>query len=235
MVALENRPSSSGVYAAQDAAVLINATAPVIHDLPSGLHPLPLVTTRHVYRWAREGLSGRYLEGLRGREVALTFRDLVTLRMVAVFRSYGVRPKEIRDTHHKLQQARGWAHPFAMEPVWISGLDIIIRENNIPIAPSRNWQIALDFIDQFVGPVHHLLFGPSKQAIAWEPEPGILLDPAISFGEPCLKRTRVPTETLWALHSAGDSTEAIANAYNLPRDKVESAIAWEEKLERAAA
>ena len=74
MVALEHRPSSSGVYAAQDAAVLINATAPVIHDLPSGLHPLPLVTTRHVYRWVREGLSGRYLEGLRGREVALTFR-----------------------------------------------------------------------------------------------------------------------------------------------------------------
>ena len=117
-----------------------------------------------------------------------------------------------------------------MEPLWISGLNIYIRENNIPIAITRNWQVAFDFIDEFIGPVHNLLFNDGEFATAWEPSPGILLDPNVSFGEPCLRDTRIATQLLWALHEAGDPPERIAGAYRLPVEQVESAIAWEEAL-----
>jgi uncharacterized protein (DUF433 family) len=224
------RPSFSGVYPVADAAALIQATTPRIATLPPKLHPVRNITTRHLFRWVQEGLAGQYLLGLHGRDVALTFLDLVSLRMISVFRSYGLKAREIRDAHDKLQDYRGWSHPFAMEPLWISGLNIYVKENEIPIAITRNWQIAFDFIDEFIGPVHNLLFDHEEFPTTWEPFPGILLDPDVSFGEPCLKETRIATQVLWALHEAGDPPERIAGAYRLPVAQVESAIAWEEAL-----
>ena len=175
-------------------------------------------------------MTGNYLVGLRGKEVALTFLDLVSLRLIAVYRSYGIRPQELREAHDRLQDARGWSHPFAMEPMWISGRHIYVRESNKPVAPTRTWQAALDFIELYVGPVHHLAFDDDKQAEAWEPENGIVLDPKVSFGEPCLKGTRIATQVLWALKAAGDPPERIAQAYQVPVAQVRAALDWERRL-----
>ena len=82
----------------------------------------------------------------------------------------------------------------------------------------------------YIGPIHRLVFGEDELAVSWEPEEGIVLDPKISFGEPCLKGTRIATQTLWALHAAGDPAELIAQAYELTVEKVETVLAWERKL-----
>ena len=221
MVATIERPTYSGVYPVADAAALIQVTSPEVSRL---------VTTRHLFRWVRDGLTGQYLTGLRGNDVALTFLDLVSLRLIAAFRAHGVTSKEIRAAHNELRKARGWSHPFAMEPIWISGLHIYIRENNIPIAITKNWQAAFDFVDFFVGPMHNLAFGENQHPKTWEPQEGIVLDPKVSFGEPCIKGTRIATQVLWALASAGDPPERVARAYELPVGQVEAAIAWENKL-----
>ena len=224
MVATIERPMHSGVYPVVDAVALIQATSPKLHLPSEG------VTTRHLFRWVRDGLTGQYLTGLRGEEVALTFLDLVSLRMIAVFRAHGVTSLEIRKAHHELQDARGWSHPFAMEPLWISGLHIYIRENSIPIAITKNWQSALDFVEFFVGPMHNMAFGENDFPTKWEPQEGIVLDPKISFGEPCLKGTRIATQVLWSLVEAGDPPGRVALAYQLPTEQVEAAIAWENQL-----
>lgn len=221
MVATIERPTYSGVYPVADAAALIQATSPEVSNL---------ATSRHLFRWIRDGLSGQYLTGLRGNEVALTFLDLVSLRLIAVFRAHGVTSREIRDAHNALRKARGWSHPFAMEPIWLSGMHIYIREHDIPIAVTRNWQAAFDFVHLFVGPMHNLAFGENNYPTTWEPREGIVLDPQVSFGEPCIKGTRIGTQILWALAAAGDSPERIAEAYELPVDQVEAAIAWEHRL-----
>ncbi len=218
------RPIHSGVYPVVDAVALIQATSPKLH------HPSEGVTTRHLFRWVRDGLTGQYLTGLRGEEVALTFLDLVSLRMIAVFRALGVTSLEIRKAHHELRAARGWSHPFAMEPLWISGLHIYIRENSIPIAITKNWQSAFDFEELFVGPMHNMAFGENELPTIWEPQEGIVLDPKISFGEPCLKGTRIATQVLWSLVEAGDPPDRVALAYQLPTEQVEAAIAWENQL-----
>ena len=224
MVTTIERPIHSGVYPVVDAVALIQATSPMLLD------PREDVTTRHLFRWVRDGLTGQYLTRLRGEEVALTFLDLVSLRMIALFRAHGVTSQEIRNSHHELQVARGWSHPFAMEPIWISGLHIYIRENNIPIAITKNWQAAFDFVEFFVGPMHNMMFGKNELPTIWEPQTGIVLDPKISFGEPCLKGTRIATQVLWAMVEAGDPPDRVATAYKLPVDQVEAAIAWEYKL-----
>lgn len=232
--AVRDRPALAGVYPIADATALIQATRPAGQSPERIQHKnaLDRINSRHLYRWVREGLAGDYLLGLRRKGVALTFLDLVSLRLISVLRAHGVSPAEIRRTHRALQQARGWTHPFAMESIWISGLRIYIREYEIPVTLDRNreWQAALDFMELYVGPVHQLAFGEDEQASSWEPEKGIVLDPKVSFGEPCLRGTRIATQTLWALHAAGDPAERIAEAYDLPVEKVEAALAWERKL-----
>ena len=221
MVVTIERPTHSGVYPVVDAAALIQATSP---DLSGP------VTTRHLFRWVRDGLTGHYLTGFRGEDVALTFLDLISLRLIALFRAHKVKSHEIRAAHHELQKARGWSHPFAMEPIWISGLHIYIRENNIPIAITKHWQAAFDFVELYVGPMHQLAFGGDQYPLTWEPQDGIVLDPRISFGEPCLKGTRIATQVLWALVAAGDPPERVARAYRVSLGQVEAAMAWENKL-----
>ena len=231
---VRERPSLSGVYPVVDATALIQAIYP--NDPADGTerhrNALERINSRHLFRWVRDGMAGDYLVGLRGKEVALTFLDLVSLRLLSVLRAHGISSAEIRHTHRGLQEARGWTHPFAMEPIWISGLGIYIREHDIPttLDRNRNWQAALDFMELYVGPLHRLAFDQEEQASAWEPEDGIVLDPKVSFGEPCIRGTRIATQTLWALHAAGDPTERIAQAYELPVVKVEAALAWESKL-----
>ena len=228
------RPRYAGVYTVADASALIQATRPEKQSVELERHrnALDRLGSRHLYRWVRDGLAGDYLLGLRGKEVALTFLDLVSLRLISVLRAHGISPSEIQRTYRGLQEARGWTHPFAMEPIWMSGLGIYIREHEIPVKLDRNsnWQAALAFWDLFVGPVHRLSFDQDEQASAWEPEGGIVLDPEVSFGEPCLSGTRIATQTLWALHAAGDSTDRIAEAYGVPVERVEAALAWERKL-----
>ena len=223
------RPSCSGVYPIADAAVLIRAT------LPSRTKCRTSLSTQHLYRWVHEGLSGHYLTGLRGENVALTFLDLVTMRLIAVFRSHGAKPSEIRIAHEELQRYTGLSHPFATEPIWEEGPDIFLKVDGIPFAVGRYWQRALGFIEKRIKPVHNLVFTPDKLVESWQPEPNILLHPSISFGEPCIKATRIPTEVLWALHRAGDSPASISQAYDVPLGQVKAVIAWEEKLERLAA
>ncbi len=224
------RPLLAGVYPVADAVTLIHATRPELPpDVPNHRGRLESASGRHIYRWVRDGLTGRYLEGLKGKEVALTFLDLVSLRLIAVFRAYGIPSKDIRIAHQRLQSRRGWSHPFAMEPIWVSGLYMYIKEDDIPIQIAR-WQPALNFVELFIGPMHNMAFGEEQQAEAWEPEAGVVLNPNISFGEPCLKGTRIATQTLWALHAAGDSAERIAEAYELPLARVEVALAWERKI-----
>ena len=233
-IVARERPALAGVYPVADATALIQATHPAKCPADSGRprNTLDRINSRHIYRWIRDGMAGDYLVGLRGKEVALTFLDLVSLRMISVFRAHGVSSGEVRTVYNALKERRGWTHPFAMEPLWISGLRIYVEENNIPVTldKNRNWQAAFSFWDFFVGPIHRLAFDEDEQAVSWEPEEGIVLDPKISFGEPCLSGTRIATQTLWALHAAGDPAERIAEAYGLPVDKIEAALTWERNL-----
>ena len=225
-----DRPTQSGVYPVEDAVAFIKATSPEEDKQSPQCRRIGTVTSRHIYRWVRDGLAGEYLTGLRGSDVALTFLDLISLRLIAIFRAHGVTSSEILCAHRELQETRGWSHPFAMEPIWISGLNIYVQNGNIPIAITKNWQAALHFVELFVGPIHNLVFDRDAHPMTWEPEKDILLDPKVSFGEPCIKGTRIATQVLWSLAEAGDPPERLAGAYELSVNQVEAAIAWENKL-----
>lgn len=56
--------------------------------------------------------------------------------------------------------------------------------------------------------------------------PGISMDPAIRFGKPCLSGTRVDVATVVGALAAGDSFEAVEEAYRLTHEQVLTALRY---------
>lgn len=220
-----------GAYSVKEAALYIKATlkrSPVF----------PRISTHHLHWWIREGL----VDGDRSKYDAsgefVNFLELVSFRMIAMMRAFGIKSKDIQLAHNLLRQRWGWSYPFAMEPVWVAKPDVFVRIGNVPVAVTRYWQGALDLMDEFLLPVqvgfHGLTFDPNEQAATWTPSEGVILNPKIQFGEPCIQGTRIPTETIWAFNQAGDGTDILMYMYGLPQFKIEAAIAWEKKIASSA-
>lgn len=192
------------------------------------------LNTRHLYRWTKEGLAGGYLVGIRNHHLFITFKDLVSLRIVAAMRANGIKPKEIAIAEVELRKMFGWEYPFTMADLWTAKPDVFIKAKGLLLSLSRHMQAAMDFFEEYLQPVHGLTFDLFGSSAAWSPHQGILLDPAIQYGEPCVSGTRVPTQVVWSFYQAGDSLEELAFLYGLPRGQLEYAIEWEQRLQRAA-
>ena len=87
----------------------------------------------------------------------------------------------------------------------------------------------MDVLREYLIPVHGLTF-KNRLAATWEPSGGVLLDPMVQFGAPCVKGTRVPTRSIWGMIEAGDSPRWVAESYRLSEEEVEAAIAWENSI-----
>ena len=53
--------------------------------------------------------------------------------------------------------------------------------------------------------------------------PGITMDPAVRFGKPCIKGTRIDVATVLGRFAAGDKIEDTQGDYQLSRDQVTAA------------
>ena len=56
--------------------------------------------------------------------------------------------------------------------------------------------------------------------------PGITMNPSVRFGKPCLAGTRIDVATVVGAIGAGDSVEAVQEAYDLSRDQVLAAVRY---------
>ncbi|TLY22340.1 MAG: DUF433 domain-containing protein [Nitrospirae bacterium] len=56
--------------------------------------------------------------------------------------------------------------------------------------------------------------------------PGISMDPGVRFGKPCLTGTRVDVATVVGALAAGESFEAVQEAYHITREQVLAALRY---------
>ncbi len=56
--------------------------------------------------------------------------------------------------------------------------------------------------------------------------PGISMDPNVRFGKACIKGTRVDVATIIGALAAGESVEAVQEAYQLTREQVMNALRY---------
>jgi uncharacterized protein (DUF433 family) len=56
--------------------------------------------------------------------------------------------------------------------------------------------------------------------------PGISMDPDVRFGKPCIAGTRIDVATIAGAVAAGETTDRVAQEYDLTEAQVRSALAY---------
>lgn len=215
--------SFEGIYDVPEAARYLKASAQgdVAYPVSSG----------KLIRWIRKGLASPDLTEDPGRDLLIAFEDLVSLRIIAALRAVGVGWPEIHRTEKWLREQTGAQRPFATEYLWSGQGQIFVDWTQRLISGSRSGQFALGMLRDYLIPIHGLMFGEETHvATSWEPLSGILIEPQIQFGTPCLKGTRIPTRTIAGMVEAGDTVDWVAKAFGLTHDDVKVACDWETRL-----
>lgn len=220
---MERNPISSGLYDPPTAARLLLAGRMANETYP--------ISSRTLIRWIRSGLATPALAEARGREIVLSFEDLVSLRVIAALRAYRVSWKSIWAAERWLRESTGYARPFAREELWTTTSAVFVRFRNSIIEASRAGQLAMSIIEEYLIPISGLQFADSV-ATRWRPADGIVIDPRVQFGEPCIEGTRIPVRAVLSLIEAGDPPDLVQRSYELSDDAMRSARAW---AKRAAA
>lgn len=207
-----------------------------IYDVPE-IARLTGVSARQVGRWAGPASIGGGLLLPTGRGL-LTFWDLITARATGKLLGHGALLPQVRDAceHLRAEIDFDWplAHFAGLRRLGVSGRNVWFKD------ASDDWSDASlkgqrPFQELAAEPwVAHLEFDRLGPASAWRPFAGVVLDPEVQAGSPCLDGTRLTTRFLADLHSQGESVEDLAWAYELAPDLVDRAVQYEGQLSRAA-
>ena len=192
-----------------------------------------VLSSRKVIFWIRRGLALPELATIPGRELLVTFEDLISMRIIAALRAAGVSFRKIYRAERWLREVTGHPRPFATELLWTERSDVFTEFQTRLIAASRSGQYAMEILRGYLIPIHGLLFDERGIAQSWEPHDYILMHPQIQFGASCIKGTSVPTKAIWGMVKGGDSIELVARSYRLEEDEIDAAIKWENALSTA--
>lgn len=189
-----------------------------------------------VSRWAgreREGTLATHTP----RRPDYSFGDLISMLVVRDLIHLGLRLSDVIDAEWHLRERYGHAQPFLSVRLKTDGVDVFYDAApaiaDQLTAANRGGQEVLE------PAIEHALMGVSYNsagmAAAWAPTQGVLLDPAIQFGEPCVAATRVTTGHLAELARVSELTPAeLAKTYRLEERQVHAALAFEQRLVTAA-
>ena len=191
------------------------------------------VSSHHILNWVREGLALAELSEVPSRQLLLTFEDLITFRMIVIFRKAGFSLRHIIKVERYFQTVTGEPRPFATKRFWIGTRDLFSELYGRLVSGSKGGQQAFDFIRSSLKEVE-LTFNEQGIASRWLVRPHVSLQPIIQFGEPCIDGTRIPTGTVWGMFKAGDSEPFLARCFKVKPQEISEAIAWERKLEEVA-
>jgi uncharacterized protein (DUF433 family) len=221
------KPIYSGTYSIPSATLYVLATS----SNSTKLH----LSTKHLYRWTKDGLAGGYLTGIRNRKLFINYKDLISLRAISAMRTKGMKHRDIIKAENVLKEHFQCDYPFATYDFWtIPPKDIFVKENGILLSASRHLQSAMEFIAEYLQPYHNMTFDVFGLSASWKPHPNVLLDPQIQYGEPCIEGTRIPTQVIWSFNNAGDSVDDLAYFYGITKNRIEDALDWENHIQEVA-
>lgn len=190
---------SLGLYRTPDAARLLGTTPPLAngHNVQSG----------RIRYWIRTST-------VPVKPISLfrfpfnKFRDLISMRLVAILRSRGITLREIRETEDWVRQHLHIDWPFISRPLWTYASEVYADFESHLVVASRSGQQTMDFLRQWLTDVNlDMSFDEHDLVSSWLPYEDITLDPKIKIGQSCVDGTRIPTSTISGKIRAGDSVE----------------------------
>jgi uncharacterized protein (DUF433 family) len=170
------------------------------------------------------------------RITALSFVELMELRVVKSFIDRGISLQRVRIAGEQAMKFFNTPHPFATRRVFSGGKSIFAESGaDIPdvveLTKNRDLQISsgvllAKYLDEISFSDKTLL------ADRWWPlsrQFPVILDPKIAFGAPVVEGTATRTEIVAAMAMAA-STDVAANVYQLTKRQVQAAVQFEDLL-----
>jgi uncharacterized protein (DUF433 family) len=224
---------SSGLYTIADAARLISVKPARLRRWITG--------DPHDYK--STPLIGSQIPRMDG-QVSISFVNLIEALFISKFAARGLHVRSIRAMADEAKRFLGTPHPFATKILFRADgkkifAEIVKRsgdEHALYDLQKHNWA--------FHGVLKHglrptVVYGPSDQAERWYPRkklaPNVIVNPAASFGQPVLADVGIPTRTLRdAVKAEGGDCITVSKWFDIPIARVEEAIKFESRLDRAA-
>lgn len=206
------------------------------------------VTPRRVRGWI-SGYAGRNTGPLIENEigwsddrVAISFRNLMELRFIAVFESEGVKFRRIRRVMDEVREITTQPHPFATDIIFKTDGRKIVGElinkatgRMIYDLESHNFEIADVVYKSLNQDVHYDFNG---QAQFWIPRryiaPNVIVHPRFAFGAPIIKTSGIPTRAIADAVASENSDRSVADAFDRPLREIREAVRFEQALRKAA-
>lgn len=192
-------------------------------------------------------------KGDDGRRV-LTFPELLTLRLVRAFRGQGLSLPTIKRVAAKAAEDYDVGNPLVHRRFLTDGRSIFVElsaataANDEPAIPPREQELVevLSGQRQFAEVVRPSLFDNVEWhddiASAWWPlgeAGGVILNPRVSFGAPCIGYTGIPTSVVAteARTEGGNAAAiaAVADWHGITTEQVQNAIRFETEWRKRAA
>lgn len=223
----------SGLYPVTDAARVLHARPQTVHRWLQG----------YTYRRAEEvrARPGLLEPALPKRDHYLTvsFLELVELLFVKAYRDKRVPLQKIRIAADWARREFNTAYPFASADFKTSGKSLFVQLETelghwglVEPVSAANAQWALpEVVEHYLSDIE--FDEDLRRAIRYFPrgkDGGVVLDPRVSFGQPVLVGTGVPTAVIQEQLQAGDTPELVADWYGLSRQQVDAAATFESEL-----
>jgi len=170
---------------------------------------------------------------------AINFLSLIEFYTFFKLREKGISAIEIKRLHSTLSEVFNTKYPFAIsqdfyienrtrkdgiiarKAVYFTYLQSLIKHDK------RN-QFSLKFMEKFFQKVE---FDANNLAVRFFPldhSRNVVVDPNHQFGQPVINGTNIKVQTLFNLYRGGETIKDISEMYNLPKEKVKDAIAFQQ-------
>lgn len=179
------------------------------------------------------------------RKHALTFIELVELMFIKGFREAGVPWHAIHEAAAVAARLFETSHPFALRQFFAdpTGVYALLKEADegesmVQLAGSGQ-HVFGDILRPYLG---QLEFDPMEVPTRWWPmgkEGRVVVDPAVSFGQPIVAEAGIPTRVLAEALQAEEeydrarALERVSWLYKVPHRHVHSAVRFEQWLKAA--
>jgi uncharacterized protein (DUF433 family) len=229
----------TGIYTPAEAAALLKAPPAEVRRWAFGYTRVRGGVPRHY-----EPLIRTQLPELEGQQ-ALTFIELVEMMFIKGFREAGVSWKTIHEAARVAARLFETEHPFAMRQFFADpgGVYALLREvdggESLVSLVGSGQHVFTDLVRPVPGAARvRSLDVPTR----WWPlgkEGRVVVDPAVSFGQPIVAEAGIPTRVLAEALAAETeydpktALERVAWVYRIPERHVHAATRFEEWLSAA--
>jgi uncharacterized protein (DUF433 family)/DNA-binding transcriptional MerR regulator len=169
-----------------------------------------------------------------GRDLAISFYDLIDVFVAGSLRNHGVSMQTLRKVYERLRIDLHADHPFCRKELLTDGKQVFSLEHDAKgeaelVELLSKQGVFTRIIRPFLKTIDYDHFKLLAQR--WHIATGVVVDPQICFGAPIVEAAGVPTSILWRAYEANERNEVlVANWHGVKPADVLVAATFESGL-----